>query len=95
MVQWIYTGGAGLLGRLVFHAKLVQAGRRKAFTWALMWDVPIALGMGWGALGLASWLKLPWETTISLSLVVAYLGPYGIDKLFLVWAESKIREGGK
>ena len=43
-VPWLATGGAGLLGRLMFHAKLVQSGRRKPFSWVLFWDIPIALG---------------------------------------------------
>jgi len=45
--------------------------------------------MGWIALGLASWVKIPWEATVSLALVSAYLGPYGIDTLFLRWSEYK------
>ena len=86
---WIFTGGAGLLGRLMFHAKLVQTGQRKPFSWILLWDIPIALGMGWISLGLSQWLNVAWEMTISIALVVAYLGPYGIDTIFLKWSDWK------
>lgn len=86
---WAATGGAGMLGRLMFHARQVQMGKRKPLTWALFWDLPIALGMGWIALGLASWLEVRHEVTISISLIVAYLGPYGIDSLFAKWSDYK------
>lgn len=92
---WLYTGGAGLIGRLMFHAKLVQVGQRKPLSWLLFWDIPIALGMGWISLGLSSWLGVEWQVTISMSLVVAYLGPYGIDSLFVKWAEWKFGQKGE
>ena len=88
-VPWLATGGAGLLGRLMFHAKLVQSGRRKPFSWVLFWDIPIALGMGWISLGLSRWLNVHWEVTISIALIVAYLGPYGIDTMFVKWSDWK------
>lgn len=87
-LPWILTGGAGMLGRLMFHAKQVQRGIRKPFGWVLFWDIPIALGMGWISLGLGIWLKVPWEVTVSISLAVSYLGPHGIDLLFARWAEK-------
>ena len=77
----------------MFHARLVQEGKRKPFSWVLLWDIPIALGMGWVSLGLGLWLGLNWEVLISFALVVSYLGPYGIDTLFDKWAEFKF--GGK
>lgn len=86
---WATTSGAGVLGRLMFHARQVQLGRRKPLTWALAWDLPIALGMGWIALGIATWLRMPQEVTVSIALVVAYLGPYAIDSLFMKWSEWK------
>lgn len=88
-IPWLFTGGAGILGRLMFHAKLVQSGQRKPFTWTLFWDLPIALGMGWISLGLSKWLGVNWELTISIALVVAYLGPYGIDTMFIKWSDWK------
>jgi len=87
---WVATGGAGIMGRLLYHAKQIQAGKRKPLGWVLFWDIPIALGMGWLALGLATWLKISWEPTFSLALVAAYLGPYGIDTIFVRWTEKKL-----
>jgi hypothetical protein len=88
-LPWLYIGGAGMLGRFMYHAKLVQTGKRKPFTWALFWDVPIALCMGWIALGIGTWLGAKWEVIVSIALVIAYLGPYGIDTLFAKWADFK------
>lgn len=79
VAPWAITGGAGMIGRLMYHAKLVQLGKKKPISWALFWDVPIALGTGWIALGLCTWLGLEWEATVSVAIVVGYLGPYGLD----------------
>ena len=89
LLPWIMTGGAGILGRLMFHARQVQLGHRKPISWLLFWDLPIALSMGWIALGLGIWLDVPWEVVISISLTTSYLGPHGIDLLFIRWAEKK------
>lgn len=89
-MQWIIIGGAGLLGRLTYHARQVQLGRRKPFSWVLLWDIPVALCMGWIAMGLSTWLlKTPWNATVSIALVAAYLGPYGMDTVFSKWADWK------
>ena len=92
-IPWLITGGAGMLGRIMFHAVQVQKGARKPFSWVLIWDLPVAVSMGWIAYGLAAWAKIPWESTVSFSLVVSYLGPYGVDTLFAKWANWKF--GGK
>ena len=91
-MPWIITGGAGILGRLMYHACQVQRGVRKPWSWTLLWDVPIALGMGWIALGMAIWSKTQWEVTISISLVTSYLGPHALDVLFSKWAEWSFKE---
>ena len=89
IMHYVIVGGAGILGRLMFHAKQVQAGVRKPLSWVLLWDLPIALGSGWIAYGIAVYFKAPWEATISLSIVCSYLGPYGIDTIFDKWASLK------
>lgn len=81
-VPYVWTGGAGLLGRIMFHARMVQAGKRKPLSWALFWDVPIAMGMGWSILGVCMWQGLPHELTVSLAIAGAYLGPYTVDRIF-------------
>ena len=89
ITPWFLTGAAGMLGRLMFHAKLAQTGQVKPLSWALFWDIPIALGTGWIALGLCTWSNLGWNPTVSIAIITGYLGPYGIDTMFSRWADSK------
>jgi LydA holin phage, holin superfamily III len=95
MAQWLFTGGAGVMGRLMFHAREVQSGKRKPISWALFWDIPIALSAGWIALGIGNWAGASWEVTISCAIVVGYLGPYGIDTIFNKWADWKFAKGAE
>lgn len=95
LLPWAATGGAGMLGRIVFHAVQVQKGARKPFSMVLLWDIPVAVFMGWVALGAATWLRVPWEPTVSIALIAAYLGPYGIDTLFAAYANRYANSGKK
>lgn len=85
---YAWTGGAGVLGRLMYHARQVQQGKRKPLSLALMLDLPIALAMGWGAYGAAVWGGLAPEPSISVVIAASYLGPFTIDMLFVRWAEK-------
>lgn len=78
-----------MLGRLMYHAKLVQQGKRKPFSLALLLDVPIALGCGWVAFGISRYFGIVWEAEISAAIVASYFGPYGMDTVFAKWADSK------
>lgn len=79
---YIWTGGAGILGRLMFHGMMVQRSKRKPFSWILLWDLPIALGMGWAALGICVYIKGPFELAVSSAIISAYLGPYSVNRVF-------------
>lgn len=81
-VPYAWTGGAGILGRLMHHARQVQNGKRKPWTWALLFDLPIAFGMGWGAYGACVWWNLGAEPTLSIAIAASYLGPYSVDRIF-------------
>lgn len=80
-VPYAWTGGAGLLGRVMFHAREVQRGRRKPLSWTLVLDVPIALAMGWIIYGLCAWYDVIPQVTISAAILASYLGPYTLDRL--------------
>lgn len=84
---YVWTGGAGMMGRLMFHARQVQQGKRKPWSWALLFDVPIALAMGWIAFGVCVWFDLKIEPTISAAIISSYLGPYSVDRVFAWWGE--------
>lgn len=85
---YLWTGGAGIMGRLMYHARQVQSGKRKPFSWALMFDLPIALAMGWLIYGLCVWLDLGPEPTISMSIGGGYLGPWVVDRIFALMADK-------
>lgn len=89
IAPWALVAGAGMLGRLMNHAKMVQTGKRKPLSWALLWDLPIALGSGWVAYGVAVYLHFAFPPTISFAIVASYLGPYAIDTLFEKWTNFK------
>lgn len=80
---YAWTGGAGILGRLMYHARQVQKGKRKPWSWALLFDLPIAFGMGWAAYGGCVWGGVSAEPTIfSIAIAASYLGPYSVDRIF-------------
>lgn len=87
-VPYAWTGGAGLVGRIMYHAQQVQRGKRKPWTLALLFDLPIALGMGWATYGLCVWGHLTAEPTISAAIASSYLGPFAIDRV-VGWIGSR------
>lgn len=90
---YAWAGGGGLIGRLMYHARLVQTGKRKPLDWVLAFDLPIALGMGWGAYGLCVWLGLSPEPTNSIAIAAGYLGPYSIDRIFARLGDKYLGKG--
>lgn len=94
VAPWAWTGGAGFLGRLMYHAKQAQLGKRRFFSLAMLLDLPIALGMGWVMYGFTVWFKLPMEVTISAAIIGAYIGPRGVDQLFERWQDKQFGKEG-
>lgn len=80
VAPWAFTGGAGLLGRLMYHARQVQEGKRKPISWLLFWDIPIALGMGWFMLGICVWAGAILPFAISMAIAGGHLGTWLIDR---------------
>lgn len=80
-------GAGGLLGRLMYRAKMHP--RRPFFSWDILFELPIALGMGIiahggceaaVALGLVD--ELPELARTAVVVFVSYLGPRAVDALF-------------
>lgn len=87
---------ASLLGRLMFHARAAQRGTRRFFSWHLVWELPVAVGMGLIGDALATWLALTEGTRVGFIAAVAYLGPHAIDELFVAARDTaRNRFGGK
>lgn len=80
VLNYLLAGGAGIMGRAMYHAHLVQRGERKPVLW-IVCDLLIALGMGWIVLGLGDWLGMGMSTTQSLAIVAGWAGPQLIDRL--------------
>jgi len=73
-VDWFamtLSSALGLIGRLMF---LSQENRRP-FSWSLLWELPIAIGMGIIGHGIGQWVGLFGLTLFSASIVCGYLGP--------------------
>lgn len=73
---------AGIAGRLLFHTREVQAGRRCFWGRELPFELVIAIAMGLIGYSLCSWLELTGPVSAGVISAVAYLGPRAIDTMF-------------
>lgn len=82
--QGVTAGGLGLLGRLLALAH--NAGRPMG--WSLLWEVPIAIGMGIVGKGVAEYLAVDGFQHYAVVIAVAYTGPRVIDLLLARYAAN-------
>lgn len=87
ILQYLLTGGAGVVGRGMYHLHLIQKGERKPWWWTLC-DMVIALIIGWTVLGLGDWISVPYKAVQSLAIIAGWGGPHLIDRLI----EASIRK---
>lgn len=73
---------AGLAGRLMFHGREAQAGRRRFWGRELPFELLIAIGMGLVGYSSCAWLHLDGPVSAGVVSAIAYLGPRAIDTLF-------------
>lgn len=78
------------IGRIMWHAQEVKKARRKFIGRELLWELPIAFGMGMMGEGLASWLGLQSTAATGVIVGLAYLGPRGAEVLFMKWFGAKV-----
>lgn len=94
-----WTGGIGatiggaLLGRIMWHAQEVRKDRRRFFGPELLWELPVAGGMGFIGEGIAGWLSLGQPVSTGIVVGLAYLGPRGAEVLFTKWFDRKYGGG--
>jgi hypothetical protein len=69
------AGALGLLGRLLHLARA----DRRPFGWSLLWELPMAIGMGFLGKGVADYIGLTGFPSYALTIAVAYIGPRFID----------------
>ena len=69
------------VGRLMFHARQVQQGRRRLFSRALLLELPIALGMGMVGAGVAEWWGFQGQVRDAVLVSAGFVGPRAIEQL--------------
>ena len=72
---------AALAGRMMYHTSEVKKNNRKFFGKELLWELPVAFGMGLVGEGVAAYLQLDDTAGVALIVALAYLGPRGIEVL--------------
>ena len=76
---------AAMIGRAMWHARLVNDGRRPLISWALAWELLMAIGMAFAGDALGEYLELTPNVRVGLIAVLSYLGPRGTEVLFERW----------
>lgn len=73
---------AGFVGRMMFHGREAQAGRRRFWGKELPFELLIAVGMAFVGKAAAGWFGLGIEPSTAVAGVAAYLGPRALDVAF-------------
>lgn len=73
---------AATVGRMMFHGREAQAGRRKFWGRELPFELLIAIGMGLIGYSACAWLSLSGPVSAGAISATGYLGPRAIDTLF-------------
>ena len=73
---------AGATGRLMFHTREAQAGRRKFWGRELPFELAVAVGMGLIGYSVCAYFKLDGPVSAGVVSAIAYLGPRALDTLF-------------
>lgn len=81
---------AAVIGRMMWHVRAVQIGKRRFWSMHLVWEIPVAICMALVADGAAEWLGLNGKAATAFIATMAYLGPHGIEVMF-----GKVVEQGK
>lgn len=76
-LSFIWAG----VGRLMFHARQVQQGRRRLFSKSLLLELPIALGMGMVGAGIAEWWGFHGQVRDAVLVSAGFVGPRAIEQV--------------
>lgn len=96
--RWVLDGlngffsgmiGAALMGRLAWHTRLAQAGKRALFGPELLYEAPIVGLAGYVGAGIAAYFDLNSSAAGGLCAVLGYFGPVGIQALISSIAKMK------
>ena len=92
---FLITVLASFVGRMMHHVRQVQRQTRRFWSAHLLWEIPVAIGMGLIADSVANWLGLSEATRVGFIAAVAYLGPHAIDEIFAVGRDAARARFGK
>ena len=82
------------VGRLMFHARQVQQGRRRLFSKSLLLELPIALGMGMVGAGVAEWWGFTGQVRDAVLVSAGFVGPRAIEQVVEKLLRVIDRKGG-
>lgn len=93
-IQQLIGGGAtalaaAVVGRLMWHASEARARRRPLLSLALIWELPLAVGMALIGDGLGAYLDLSRDVTVGLIALLSYLGPRGAGAILERWISGR------
>ena len=80
---------SALIGRLMWHVGQVRKGERAFFSWELLWELPLAVGMAIIGKGLAEYLGVSGNVEAALIAAMAYLGPRGMEAGMAAWLAKR------
>jgi hypothetical protein len=87
--QGIFAGGLGATGRLLALA----AATRRPRGLVLLWEIPLAIGMGVVGKGIADMIGLQNFPNFAMVIGIAYTGPRVIDILLERYQAKKEKTG--
>ena len=79
------AGGMGALGRLLALA----TSNRRPSGWNLLWEIPLAIGMGVLGKGVADHFAFTGFTNFAIIIAVSYTGPRLIDIVLERYSQGK------
>ncbi len=80
---------AAMIGRGMWHARQVSEGRRPLVSWALVWELLMAVGMAFAGDAIGEYFELSQNVRVGLIAVLAYLGPRGTEAALDRWLGRK------
>ena len=89
LIGFLIALAAATIGRLMWHIGEVQRGRRLFWSWALVAEVGIAIGMGLIGAGVAEYFNITGNASVALIAALSYLGPRGIEAMIGTWVAGR------
>lgn len=73
----------------MYHAGEVRAKRRPVFSWDLVWELPLAVGMALIGSSLSEYMGWSDEIGVGVIAVLSYFGPRGAGAMLERWIAKR------